>query len=402
MDHPINLYQTVFNVLQVPFCMIEKQKILVSFPPLNPPLYANSFVKVCLMDLEIQKREILTPLVIDLSPGYSLGIVKLDCQSYLIFGPVVTDYFSLSELEYYLNSPLYRDNKESLKQVLFRMPPKKMIEFNNAFKLTIYLCSHSWLASDVEQFSGNDILTHAVNSNYTDYVFHIQEESKFHTAYEYEHSITLAIEKGNMEALLDAFSQPIIGKLGHLSESSDRQARYHFVTSSAIVSRAAIRGGMDAEDAYSLADTYCRQMDQIKSQKQIDQLNAAMMMDFCQRVADLKSVGFHTEIVRKCCDYIRKNLHQRISLDQLSKVCKLSNRRLSAKFKAEMGIGIIEYIHELKLEEAAYLLRYSDFSVSEISNYLGYCSQSYFSMQFQKIYHKTPWIFRQAEKVDCL
>lgn len=398
MEYSIDLYQTIFNVIQIPFCLIENQKILVSFPPLNPPLYADSFVKVCLMDLEMQQREVLTPLVIDLNPGYSLGIIKFDCESFLIFGPVITDSFSLSELDYYLNSPLYRDNKESLKQVLLRMPPKKIIEFNDAFKLIIYLCSHNWLFSDIEQFSGNGILTHDVNSNYTDYVFHTQEESNFHTAYDYEHSIILAIESGNMESLLTAFSRPIIGKLGHLSESSDRQARYLFVTSSAIVSRAAIRGGMDTEDAYSLADTYCRQMDQIKSQKQIDQLNVVMMMDFCQRIADLKSVGSHTETVRKCCDYIRENLHQRISLEQLSKVCKLSNRRLSAKFKAEMGIGIVEYIHKIKLDEASYLLRYSNFSISEISNYLGYCSQSYFSIQFQKIYNLTPWEYRQAKK----
>lgn len=59
-------------------------------------------------------------------------------------------------------------------------------------------------------------------------------------------------------------------------------------------------------------------------------------------------------------------------LEELSRRCGLCSRSLSIKFKAEMGMGIPEYIHREKLREARYLLDYTDYTLAEIAGFLNY------------------------------
>ena len=74
--------------------------------------------------------------------------------------------------------------------------------------------------------------------------------------------------------------------------------------------------------------------------------------------------------------------------------CGLCSRSLSLRFKAEMGMGIPEYVHREKLREAEYLLRHTGYSLSEITSYLNYPSQSYFTQIFKKYRGLTPQQYR--------
>lgn len=64
-------------------------------------------------------------------------------------------------------------------------------------------------------------------------------------------------------------------------------------------------------------------------------------------------------------------------------------------FKEELGINIGAYIVRCKLEDAKGLLTYSDKSLTEISNYLCFSSQSYFQNVFKKKYGLTPLQYRK-------
>ncbi len=55
---------------------------------------------------------------------------------------------------------------------------------------------------------------------------------------------------------------------------------------------------------------------------------------------------------------------------------------------------MVEYIHRVKREEAEVLLQDSDYTLGEISNYLGYANQSHFIAVFRRIYSMTPMRYR--------
>lgn len=63
-----------------------------------------------------------------------------------------------------------------------------------------------------------------------------------------------------------------------------------------------------------------------------------------------------------------------------------------------MTIG--EYINQRKIEEAQRLLRFSDKSLSAISNYLSFSSQSHFQNVFKKVTGETPTAFQKQFKIS--
>ena len=68
----------------------------------------------------------------------------------------------------------------------------------------------------------------------------------------------------------------------------------------------------------------------------------------------------------------------RLRIDDLAKYTSLSPSHLSKLFKKEVGISISEYIREQKISTAQNLLIYSELSLIEITNHLGFASQSHF------------------------
>ena len=73
----------------------------------------------------------------------------------------------------------------------------------------------------------------------------------------------------------------------------------------------------------------------------------------------------------------------------------MSPSYLSTLFKKEMGMSITAYIMEKKMEAARNMLKYSDYSYSEISSILAFSSQSHFIRAFKKHNGDTPRAYRE-------
>ncbi|MCT4660627.1 MAG: AraC family transcriptional regulator [Tissierellales bacterium] len=94
--------------------------------------------------------------------------------------------------------------------------------------------------------------------------------------------------------------------------------------------------------------------------------------------------------------YIRKHLHEPISIEKLSDMLGMSCSNFSHNFKKNYGMSPQKYINESKLKLATELLK--DRSVTEVSFELGFESMSYFIKLFKKKYKLTPKQFQ----LNCL
>ena len=74
----------------------------------------------------------------------------------------------------------------------------------------------------------------------------------------------------------------------------------------------------------------------------------------------------------------------------------VSEGHISRLFKEELGISPSDYIRNVKLDKAKNLLRFSDYSIIEISNYLSFSSQSHFSKLFFEDTGMTPKKYRET------
>ncbi len=162
------------------------------------------------------------------------------------------------------------------------------------------------------------------------------------------------------------------------------------------LSRAAIRGGLFSETAFSLSDVYCQRMDAQTEITAVQQLIFTMAMDFCRHVADAREGALQSNVVKKCIAYISAHLHEDLRLDDLSRHCGMCSRSLSIKFKAEVGCGIPEYIHREKMREARYPLTNTDHTLANITSFLNYPTQSYFTQIFKRYEECTPQQYRDG------
>lgn len=79
-----------------------------------------------------------------------------------------------------------------------------------------------------------------------------------------------------------------------------------------------------------------------------------------------------------------------INLDELSFTLGFSKSHIKKQFKKKMGVSIIQYFIGLKIEKAKKLLSQHKFTVSEISDQLGFSSVYYFSRQFKLYTNMSP------------
>ena len=106
------------------------------------------------------------------------------------------------------------------------------------------------------------------------------------------------------------------------------------------------------------------------------------------------------EIIRQIHDQLTGNLEQRCSIESLSKQYLMNPTTLKSMFKTIYGTSIAAHIREHRLAYAAQLLQLSNLSISEISQKVGYDSQSRFSSVFKNQFHVLPREYRRNHRKD--
>lgn len=387
------VYRQLNGISGIPMCVVSEKGVLLALPEQSAEIYTPRFVELCRTDYEFYAKNHEGPLLMLLDPGYYLAVARLAPQCCLILGPAVLASFSWSDLSPWMQSPLFADNHAAMGRLLMSQTPTTAVQFANTLSMALYLATGTLVPADSFAASDGEFLHYQVRPSLTRYIFDARESEGFHTPYSWEVQLTHTVETGNLELLRRLRLHRMEGRLGVLSMNSDRQMRYMFVTAVAVFSRAALRGGLHYEKAYSMADIYCQRMDAMNNRADIEQLQSQMIEDFCRVVSELKSADY-SAIIRKCCTYIQQHTHEKITLEELAEYCGMSDRRLSEKFRKETGQSVGEYIHRVKMDEAELLLKDSDFTLGEISTYLGYANQSHFISVFRRFYGMTPMQYR--------
>ena len=101
------------------------------------------------------------------------------------------------------------------------------------------------------------------------------------------------------------------------------------------------------------------------------------------------------QVVRNCILYIDKHIREKINLDDISKELEVNKSYLSSVFNREMNFSIVDYIHKRRISNSKYLLANTDYSISEISDYIGYFDTSYFIRIFKSLVKTTPLKYRE-------
>ncbi|MDO3412445.1 helix-turn-helix domain-containing protein [Saccharibacillus sp. CPCC 101409] len=113
--------------------------------------------------------------------------------------------------------------------------------------------------------------------------------------------------------------------------------------------------------------------------------------------------GTEADVVEVVASYISSNYRRELELKDLAALAGCSVRQLQRRFKQEKQLGPMEYVIQLRMENASRMLRHTEASVGEIAERIGYRDTYYFSRAFKKVYGVPPLHYRlaQAAKTDA-
>ncbi len=94
--------------------------------------------------------------------------------------------------------------------------------------------------------------------------------------------------------------------------------------------------------------------------------------------------------VNRIISYIKENYTKPLSLEDICQNMNMSKQYCMRIFKRHMHTTINDYILDLRMRHAAYLLSSTYMNVSQTADYLGFSGTSYFSRVFKKYYGIAP------------
>ena len=220
----------------------------------------------------------------------------------------------------------------------------------------------------------------------------------FNNSLSIEQAITRIVRHGDLEALNSYVAQAPAINSGILAKERLRQAKNTFIVSTTVICRAAIRGGMDVQDALRMSDSYIQKIELCKNTMETYALQYQMVVDFTTAVRRLREGEFQSKLVSDVRNYIIHHLSEPIRTGEIADSLSTSRSKLSTRFKEETGMNLSEFILQEKIKEGKELLHYTDKSLSAISAYLGFSSQSHFNRIFSRLVGLSPLKYREKHR----
>ncbi len=95
-------------------------------------------------------------------------------------------------------------------------------------------------------------------------------------------------------------------------------------------------------------------------------------------------------LLSEICAYLEDNVSKDILFKDLCEKFGISGTNLKKLFRDNIGMGAMDYFSRCKIDCAKHLMREKKMNFSQISEYLAFSSQPYFSRRFKEISGMTP------------
>ena len=223
------------------------------------------------------------------------------------------------------------------------------------------------------------------------------DDDMYHHTYQEERYVMESVREGHPGEARRR-SEVLFENAGILSGKTKNNYKNLAVTSVTVCTREAIAGGVSPARAYRLSDIFINRIDRCADTERLQEYSRKAIYEFAILVAEVKSEKASSSYTEQCKDYIYKNYNHKIYLEEIAEAIGISPGHLSRVFRQDMDMTIQEYIQKFRVERAANLLKYSEASLTEISDYVCFHSQSHFGNAFKRYMRMTPKQYRDQYK----
>lgn len=320
----------------------------------------------------------------------------LDGEGYLyLMGPVAAESLSFSQNHDYRQRHRISEQK-------YRIPYLAPVRALTCLSLAYYMVTGR-MVTERELMQENEAAQKIREHEH--FIYQIQQDSEENRRFSYRDEMRwlAEIEKGTLQTRatqIDMENMQKLDRVGRLAiHNSFKQYEYMVISHICLASRAAMRGGMNTYEAYTLSDMYYQKVSQCSDVMELLSICLQVEKDFSEQVRLAKQRNRKENYIEQCKNYIARHRTTKFSVSGMAKELGVSRTYLSRQFSAQMGITIQEYALSQRLEAAANMLRYSEEPIKAIADYLCFSSHSYFSERFRIQYGTTPEEYRKENRV---
>jgi two-component system response regulator YesN len=116
-----------------------------------------------------------------------------------------------------------------------------------------------------------------------------------------------------------------------------------------------------------------------------------------KQVAHKEKMSDHQEINRIIA-YIQQNYEHNITLKSMAEWVAMEETYVSSLFKKKMGVSLIHYLQQVRVQKAKALLKETDMPIVEIGKRVGFENPNYFFKIFRRLEAVSPNEYRHSSK----
>ncbi len=316
------------------------------------------------------------------------------CEAKLLAGPFLMadaeEYLALELADLLKRSP---EIEEELRHLLAEIPllaTGRVSAVSNMLFLAASFVSSAQEVTQMRLQEASDLLQGQISP----YILQLKQENAL-VPYPYEKE----------QALLEAMAQnrrrdanrllnELLGVILIISGMSFSRMKSHINELLVLMSRKAVENGADTEVIQRYTHQYYQHLSIIQGFEELCFWLTEVVNQMMTYVFDFSNTK-HAGSMRKASAYIRANLLNKLTLEDVAAEACLSPAYFSRVFRKESGITLQQFIVNERMKRAVSLMRRRELTLLEVAELVGIRSQSLFNRLFVKVHGTSPSEFRK-------
>lgn len=213
---------------------------------------------------------------------------------------------------------------------------------------------------------------------------------------ETESKLVQAIRKNDIQEVQCSIER-VFGFVRERCRVSPEIFRIRVMEMLTVISRTAVELGVNSERMLALKVKAEREIKQQSTLEEMQDWLFAMVNEIITAIGNIQQDNT-VKLINKAKRYLEENYYKNVSLEEVAEHISISPYYLSHVFKEATGISFINYLTQLRINNAQNMLMSTDMPISEVGYRVGYKDPNYFSRIFKKITGRTPLQYREGRK----
>lgn len=215
--------------------------------------------------------------------------------------------------------------------------------------------------------------------------------------YKTERQILHYVSQGNKAMANEIFAKETYERIEAINRFPDnpiRNVKNIGVVLNTLLRKAAEHGGVDEYFIHTTSENFALRIENSLTIRELMNLMAVMVEDYSDLVNEYNT-KVYSELISNAITYIKLNFKREISLANIAIELYIHPTYLAKKFKQETGKTVSEYINEIRIKEAQFIIMVTEFKIEDIAYHVGYNDKKYFSKTFKKFVGISPSEYRK-------